>query len=125
MVRRNAVRGSLLLPAGLGIVSALLLIGSGSAWRGIPGFVLAIMALPTLPLTGIPVMGGALRWLVAIATSAVVWAALGVIAARRSTSRVMTSWKEWRREWFRLAIGVWVGALVGIGVAATLLSVNL
>jgi hypothetical protein len=125
MVRRNAVRASLLAPVILGLVAALLLVGSDSAWRGIPGFVLAIMALPTLPLTGIPVMGGALRWLVAIGTSAVVWASLGVIAARRSTSRVVTGWPEWRREWLRLAAGVWIGALVGIGVAATFLSVNL
>jgi len=125
MVRRNAVRASLLGPAVLGVVAALLLVGSDSAWRGIPGFVLAIMAVPTLPLTGIPVMGGALRWLVAIGTSATVWAYLGVIAARRSTSHAVTGWPEWRREWLRLAAGVWIGSLVGIGMAGTLLSVSL
>lgn len=125
MVRKNAARAALMIPAGLGLAAAVLLTGSESAWRGIPGFVLAIMSLPTLPLTGIPVMGGALRWLVAIVTSALVWVFLGVIAARRSTSRPLTGWREWRREWLRLATGVWVGALIGIGVAATFLSVTL
>jgi hypothetical protein len=38
---------------------------------------------------------------------------------------VVTSWPEWRREYVRLSIGVWAGALLGLGVAATLLSVNL
>jgi len=125
MVRKNAARAALMIPVATGLVAAVLLTGSDSAWRGIPGFVLAIMSLPTLPLTGIPVMGGALRWLVAIVTSAIVWMFLGVVAARRSTSRPLTGWREWRREWLRLAVGVWAGALIGIGVAATFLSVNL
>ena len=125
MVRKNAARAALMIPVATGLVAAILLTGSDSAWRGIPGFVLAIMSLPTLPLTGIPVMGGALRWLVAIVTSAIVWMFLGLVAARRSTSRPLTGWREWRREWLRLAVGVWAGALIGIGVAATFLSVNL
>ena len=125
MVRRNGPLMGLSIPFACGLLALLLLTGSESTWRGVLGFVLAIMALPTLPLMGIPVMGGAVRWLLAIVSSAVVWALIGFVAARRSTSRVATSWPEWRREWRRLAIGVWFGALLGIGVAATLLSVSL
>lgn len=107
------------------VVAAALLVGSDSAWRGVPGFVLAVVAIPTLPMTGIPVMGGGVRWAIALATSAVLWFAVGAIAARRSSSRAVASWPEWRREWLRLAVGVWAGALVGIAVAGTILSVNL
>lgn len=113
------------IAAGIALVAALLLVGSDSVWRGVPGFVLAIVALPTLPMTGIPVMGGSVRWLVAIVTSAAVWFVVGTVAARRSSSRAVASWPEWRREWARLAIGIWAGALVGIAVAGTVLSVNL
>ncbi len=109
----------------MALVAAVLLVGSDSAWRGIPGFVLAIAAIPTLPMTGIPVMGGSLRWLLAIASSAVMWFVIGAVSARRSSSRAIASWPEWRREWLRLAVGVWAGALVGIAVAGTVLSVNL
>lgn len=109
----------------IALVAAILLIGSDSAWRGVPGFVLAVVAVPTLPMTGIPVMGGAARWLVAVISSALVWFVVGAVAARRSARRPITGWPEWRREWFRLAIGIWAGALLGIAIAGTLLSVNL
>lgn len=109
----------------LGLFAAMLLVGSDSAWRGVPGFLLALAAVPTLPVFGVPVMGGTVRWVLAIVTSAALWWGIGTLAARRSTSRVLTSWPEWRREYVRLSIGVWAGALLGLGVAATVLSVNL
>lgn len=109
----------------LGLVAAMLLVGSESAWRGAPGFILAVASIPTLPLFGVPVMGGTTRWALAVVTSSMLWFAIGTLAARRSTSRAVTSWPEWRREYVRLSVGVWVGALVGLAVAATVLSVNL
>ena len=108
----------------IGIFAALLLIGSSSAIRGIPGFILAIIAIPTLPLFGVPVMGGTVRWLLAIVSSAVLWAFVGRLAAQRSTIRAISSWPEWRREWTRLSVGVWVGAMFGLGVAAIALGIN-
>ncbi|NDA77536.1 MAG: hypothetical protein EBY07_07005 [Actinobacteria bacterium] len=105
--------------------AAMLLVGSNSAIRGVPGFILAVAAVPTLPLFGVPVMGGNVRWLLALVSSAALWFSVGVLAARRSTADVVSSWPEWRREYLRLAIGVWVGALLGLAVAATVLSVNL
>ncbi|MBM3828878.1 MAG: hypothetical protein FJW09_09585 [Actinobacteria bacterium] len=109
----------------LGLVAAMLLVGSESAWRGAPGFILAVASIPTLPLFGVPVMGGTTRWVSAIVTSLALWYGIGTLASRRSTSRVVTSWPEWRREYVRLSVGVWVGALVGLAVAVTVLSVNL
>ena len=108
----------------IGIFAALLLIGSSSAIRGIPGFILAIIAIPTLPLFGVPVMGGTVRWLLAIVSSAVLWAFVGHLAAQRSTISAISSWPEWRREWTRLSVGVWVGAMFGLGVAAIALGIN-
>ncbi|MFZ9083219.1 MAG: hypothetical protein ACO3LC_07250 [Ilumatobacteraceae bacterium] len=125
IVRRRGPVVSITSAAAVALVAAILLVGSDSAWRGVPGFVLAIVAVPTLPMTGIPVMGGATRWFVALITSAALWFVIGAVAARRSSRRPATSWREWRREWLRLAVGIWAGALVGIAVAGTLLSVNL
>ena len=110
--------------SGIGAFAALLLVGSNSAVRGIPGFVFAIAAVPTLPLFGVPVMGGTTRWVLALVSSGVMWYFVGRLAAIRSTRRPMTSWPEWRREWARIAIGIWVGSLVGLGLAATVLSVS-
>lgn len=112
------------IATGIGAVAALLLVGSNSAVRGIPGFVFAIAAVPTLTLFGVPVMGGTTRWMLALLTSGVMWYFVGRLAAIRSTSRPMTSWPEWRREWARIAIGIWAGSLVGLGLAATVLSVS-
>ncbi len=107
-----------------GLMSMLVLAGSQSSVRGVIGFALAVFACPTLPLFGFPLSTGGGRWLAVIASSAVVWAALGHLAARRSTSRAVAGWPEWRREWLRLAIGVWVGAFIGFAIAAVVFTVD-
>ena len=124
LVRKFGPYLAVAISAAIGIFAALLLTGSSSAIRGIPGFILAIIAIPTLPLFGVPVMGGTVRWLLAIVSSAALWAFVGHLAAQRSTSRTISSWPEWRREWTRLSIGVWVGAMFGLGVAAIALGIN-
>lgn len=107
-----------------GLLSIVVLWGSQSTIRGIVGFVLAVMSCPTLPVFGLPMSTGTGRWLAAIASSALLWGVVGFIAARRSTTRAVAGWREWRREWLRLAIGVWVGSLVGFAIAAILLTVD-
>jgi len=124
LVRKFGPYLAVAISAAIGIFAALLLVGSTSAMRGIPGFILAIVAIPTLPLFGVPVMGGTSRWLLAIFSSALLWAFVGRLAAQRSTNRTISSWPEWRREWTRLSIGVWVGAMFGLGVAAIALGIN-
>lgn len=108
---------------GCGAIIALW--GSQSPLRGAIGFVLAVMACPTLPVLGFPVTTGSGSWAAVIATSAMVWMALGHLAGRRATSRPVAGWPEWRREWLRLAIGVWVGSLIGFAIAGVLLTVEL
>jgi hypothetical protein len=124
LVRKFGPYLAVAISTAVGILSALLLIGSTSAMRGIPGFILAIVAIPTLPLFGVPVMGGTVRWLLAILSSGLLWAFVGHVAAQRSTNRTISSWPEWRREWTRLSVGVWVGAMFGLAVAAIALGIN-
>jgi len=124
LVRKFGPYLAVSISAAIGILAALLLIGSTSATRGIPGFILAIVAIPTLPLFGVPVMGGTVRWLLAIVSSGLLWAFVGHVAAQRSTNRTISSWPEWRREWTRLSVGVWVGAMFGLAVAAIALGIN-
>jgi hypothetical protein len=123
-VRRWGVLAGLAIPGVLGVVATALLRGSETGWRGIPGFALAVMAVPTLPLAGIPAAGGSTRWTVAIVTSALLWLLVAVTATRRAALRVPTGWREWRREWLPLAAGVWAGALVALGVAGVAMSVG-
>lgn len=116
-VRRWGALAALGIPAALGLAATTLLWGSETGWRGIPGFVLAVLAVPTLPLAGIPAAGGSTRWAVAIVSSALLWLLVGVTATRRAAARVPTGWREWRREWLPLAVGVWAGAVVALGIA--------
>ncbi|MFM8857360.1 MAG: hypothetical protein ACKOI2_09185 [Actinomycetota bacterium] len=107
-----------------GVASMLTLWGSQSTIRGLVGFVLAVLSCPTLPIFGFPLATGGGKWLAVIVSSAAVWMAVGFVAARRSTTRAVAGWPEWRREWFRLAIGIWIGSLIGFAIAAIILTVD-
>jgi hypothetical protein len=110
--------------AATGAASIIALWGSQSTARGLIGFVLAVVSCPTLPIFGFPLASGGAKWLAVIASSAAVWAAVGFVAARRSTTRAVAGWPEWRREWLRLAIGIWIGSFIGFAIAAIILTVD-
>lgn len=112
---------SLVVPTASGLVAAVLLRGSETTWRGVIGFLAATVAVPTMPITGLPVVGGTTRWLLALGSSLGLWLGLGYVAARRSTRKMASGWPEWRREWFRLAWGAWTGALIGMAGAGAYL----
>ena len=112
---------SLTVPMISGILALVLLRGSTSTWRGLIGFVAAVVALPTAPIVGLPVVGGSGRWVAALLSSLALWCLLGIVAARRSTRRMAASWPEWRREWLRLAVGAWAGAMIGMVLAGAYL----
>lgn len=107
-----------------GLVSLVILWGSQSTLRGVVGFTLAIVSCPTLPIFGFPVTDGSIRWVAVLASSAAVWIAVGALASRRATSRAVAGWPEWRREWFRLAFGIWIGTLIGFAIAGVFLTVD-
>lgn len=110
--------------AASGLASMLFLWGSQSTLRGVIGFALAIVACPTLAAFGFPVTSSGSMWIATVISSAVVWIAIGSLAARRATDRAVAGWREWRGEWLRLAIGIWIGSIVGLAIAALLLTVD-
>ena len=80
-----------------------------------------VAALPTLPMFGVPAVSGTVVYLLAAATSLGLWFALGHVSAVRATRRAVSGWQEWRREFRPLAIGVWLGAILALAVAALIL----
>lgn len=107
-----------MIPAAvMGLLALVLLHGSTSTGRGIPGFALAVLAAPGLLAVGVPLATGTGRYGLAIAASAVLWFAIGVIAARRSTRSPVATWRDFWREWAWPAAGVWLGVGVALGIA--------
>lgn len=77
-------------------------------------WVLPGMALPTAILWGVPLRGGTTRYVGVLATSALLWAILGIWAASRATRRPIASWRTWLREYIFLLLGVWLGVFAGL-----------
>ena len=109
-----------LIPASLiGGAALLLLHGNTSTIRGVVGFAAAVFAAPGLLVAGVPLTAGTTVYAAAVGGSAVVWFALGALAARRATSRAVCSWRDFWREFAWLACGVWLG-VIGALLAANL-----
>jgi len=124
---RSAVRktGGLLAVALSMIVMLIgffLLILPGTL-TGLLGFVLTVIALPTLPLFGVPAAGGIVRYLESFVSSVILWWMIGHYAAVRAIRLPIVSWPEWRREFRPLAIGVMSGSLISLAIAAVVLGV--
>jgi hypothetical protein len=73
-----------------------------------------VMALPVMPILGMPAAGGTARLLVAIASSTALWWILGQVVAGRVTKRPVVGWREWLREFFMVGLGLWIGAAGGL-----------
>jgi hypothetical protein len=87
-------------------------------------WVLPGMALPTAILWGIPLRGGTTRYIGVVASSAALWAILGVWAAGRATRRPIATWRTWFREYSVLLIGVWLGVLAGLFALGAIVGQN-
>lgn len=116
-------RGGLVAVA---IAGAMTVVGAFLIWlpgaiAGVIGFLFINAGLPALALTGIPAISDALRFIVAIVASAGAWWAIGHFAAIRASRRAIVDWTEWRREFQPIAIGVWAGTILALGVAAFVL----
>ncbi|MEO5975286.1 MAG: hypothetical protein ABIQ38_08820 [Ilumatobacteraceae bacterium] len=108
------------------IAAAMAVVGSVLIWlpgpiAGVLGFLVINAALPALALAGVPAITEAGRILIAILVSAVVWWSIGHFAAVRASRNAIVDWTEWRSEFQPLAIGVWAGTILSIGVAAFVL----
>ena len=104
------------------IVGLLLLVIPGSI-TGVPGFVLTVIALPTLPLFGVPATGGFIRYFLSLISSLFLWWVIGHYAARRAIQSTISSWPEWLREFRPLAIGIVLGSIISLALAAAVLGV--
>src|SRR5688500_7544944 len=76
-VRSLGAFAGLVPPGVFALIGALLLWGSNSGKRGLPGFVSLVLGVPVLPLLGVPAEGGSGRYAAAGAASAVVWLVIG------------------------------------------------
>ena len=90
---------------------------------GVVSFVFLVMALPVMPLLGMPAAGGGTRVMLAIGASAVLWWMLGQVVAGRVTHRPVAGWREWTREFLVIGLGLWVGAAGGLVLGALVLGV--
>lgn len=111
----------------IGIAVGLWLLGvvvrfifSGSIGGAI-SFICMVMALPVMPVLGMPATGGSSRLMLAICSSAVLWWFLGQVVAARVTRSPVVGWREWLREFLIVGSGVWAGAAGGLVLGALLL----
>lgn len=102
-----------------GLVAAVAGDTAGGALR----FALTLAAAPLMPVFGVPAAGGSTRVLLAVAASAVLWFSIGQWAARLTSRRILSGWREWTTEVAPLAIAVGVGAAASLLLAALVLGV--
>lgn len=100
---------------GVGLVISWL---SSGAIAGALSFALRVMALPVMPLAGMPVAGGSMRMLVVVAASAAVWWMVGQLVAARVARRPVVGWRDWLKGYLTFGVGLWIGALGSMAIAA-------
>lgn len=120
-LRRFGPFAGLLPAAVLGGLAWLALYENSSSIRGLVGFLLAVLAAPTLLVAGAPLTAGSATYAVAVLGSAVIWFAIGSVATKRATRSPVASWGDFWREFVWLAAGVWVGVVVSLAVIDLLL----
>lgn len=125
VAHRNAVRqrgGLIAVALALGVlVVGLVLLALPGSLTGLLGFVLTFIALPTMPLFGIPASGGFTLYALSFISSMLVWWIIGHYASLRAIREIIASWPEWRREFRPLAIGLVLGSLISLALAALIL----
>jgi hypothetical protein len=108
----------------VGIAFALWLTGIVLSWilpgtiGGALSFLMMVMALPVMPVLGMPAAGGGQRLSIAIALSTVIWWFIGQTVAGRVSKRPVVGWREWTREFVVLGLGLWIGAAGALIVGA-------
>jgi len=113
-IRRLGAFVALVPAASLGVLSVLLLRDNTTTLRGILGFLAATLAAPALMPFGIPLSNDPKRMFLGIVVSAVLWLAIGFVAARRATRSPVATWRDYWREYLWLASGVWLGVVGGL-----------
>jgi len=118
---RARIRGqgpflALIVPAVLGAIALIALNLGDSTASGLLGLVLGVFAAPALLAVGAP-FSSATLYPIGIAISVVLWLLVGYLAARRATRNPMASWADFWRNYWWLAVGIWVGATAALLIA--------
>lgn len=95
----------------------------GGAAGGVVSFASLVMAVPVMPILGMPAAGGSARLLAALVLSSVIWWFVGQAVAGRVTRKPVAGWREWTVEFLIVGSGVWAGALGGLVLGAVVLGV--
>jgi hypothetical protein len=90
---------------------------------GAISFVLMVMALPVMPILGMPAVGGGNRLRLARALSGALWWSLGQVVATRVAQRPVVGWREWLKEFVTMSLGLWIGAALALVLGALALGV--
>ena len=93
----------------------VLRVGEGRA-SGLFGLAAGVTAAPGLLVAGAPFASSS-TYPLAVAASAPLWCALGLVAARRATVSPVAGWFDYARELLWLTVAVAVGAGVALAVA--------
>lgn len=106
-----------LVPAGLlAAGSYFALHDNTTTTRGVVGFAAAVLAAPALLAFGAPLATGSSKLVLAAAVSMFLWLAIGMVAARRATRSPVATWRDFWREFFWMAGGVWLGVVIALVV---------
>ncbi len=120
-LRRFGPFAGIVPAAAMSLASLAALHNNSSSIRGLTGFLLAVLAAPTLLVAGAPLTTGTPMYGAAIVASALIWLAIGSLSSRRATRTPVASWGDFWREFVWLAAGVWVGVLVSLAAIDLLL----
>ncbi|MFZ9629475.1 MAG: hypothetical protein ACO3C1_09020 [Ilumatobacteraceae bacterium] len=120
-VRRGGALVALVPMALLAVIGRLLLRGDHGTTRAVLSLGCSVLAAPFLLVVGVPLTDSTAARASAVALSVVLWAGLGLAAARRATRRPAATWREFWLEFAWSAAAVWVGVVAGLVVADAVL----
>ena len=107
---------ALIAPLVLGAVALVALNLGDNTASGLIGLVLGVFAAPGLLAVGAPFSSTTL-YPIGIGVSVVLWLIVGYVAARRATRNPMASWADFWRNYWWLAVGIWIGAAAALVIA--------
>jgi hypothetical protein len=120
-IRRRGGLMGIAIACGLFVVGLIFKTLFTGSLGGAVSFVFMVMALPVMPLLGMPASGGASLLFAAVIASAVIWWVLGQVVAARVTRYPVVGWREWTREFVVIGFGLWIGAAGGLLLGALVL----
>lgn len=123
-IRRLGPLAAFAVPAVLVAMALLLRLapcdGLGCVQTQSASWLLVLLAVPTALVTGVPVLGGPVPYVLALVTASALWIAVGRYAAELATEDIDATWREWAYEVGAIVAGIWAG-FVGLAVVAYVL----